>query len=161
GCGRGSSPVPETRRYFSAIACRRTGAPHVTAYWLMSPLIAVHAAAFIASGIAKSGNPCARFTALCMAAIRVISRITDSVNVEVRRAASTCLLPLGLRLASNFAERSANEIGRLARLSTIVQRRLDRTLGVWRRIAQRFERANGIVGARYAPAGAAAGSRNM
>src|SRR6476469_6551199 len=112
----------------------------------MSPLIAVHAAAFIASGIGKSGNPCARFTALCMAAIRVISRITDSVNVAVRRAASTCRLPPVLRLASNLAERSANEIGGFTRLSTVVERRFDRTLSVGRRVAQRHERTNGVLG---------------
>src|ERR1043166_719609 len=50
--------------------------------------MAAHAASFIGSGIGKSGKPCARFTASCMLAIRVISRITDSVKVDVRLAAS-------------------------------------------------------------------------
>ena len=36
--------------------------------------------AFKIRGAGKSGNPCARFTALCWNASRVISRITDSVN---------------------------------------------------------------------------------
>src|SRR3954468_204675 len=54
----------------------------------MLPWIAAHAASFIGSGIGKSGNPCARLTASCWLAMRVISRMTDSVNVEVRRAAS-------------------------------------------------------------------------
>jgi hypothetical protein len=58
----------------------------------MSPLMAVHAACFIASGIGKSGKPCARFTALCIEAMRVISRITDSVKVPVRLAASTVFI---------------------------------------------------------------------
>ncbi len=82
------------RRYFSAIASRSGAAPHVTAYWLMSPWIAAHAASFIASGIGKSGKPCARFIAPCSFATRVISRITLSVNVCVRRAVLTCDLPL-------------------------------------------------------------------
>src|SRR5258708_40233847 len=44
--------------------------------------MADRAAALISAGAAKSGNPCARFTAPCCAACRVISRITDSVNCE-------------------------------------------------------------------------------
>ena len=62
--------------------------PQVMAYWLMLPWIAAHAASFIGSGIGKSGKPCARLTASCWFAMRVISRMTDSVNVWVRRAAS-------------------------------------------------------------------------
>ena len=74
------------RRYFSAIARRSAGLPHVIAYWLMSPWIAAHAASFIGSGIGKSGNPCARLIAPCWLAMRVISRMTDSVNVLARLA---------------------------------------------------------------------------
>jgi len=48
-----------------SIAIRSAALPHVTAYWLMSPLIAAHAASFIGSGIGKSGNPCARLIASC------------------------------------------------------------------------------------------------
>src|SRR5229473_321248 len=42
------------------------------------------AACLMASGALKSGKPCARLTALYSIARRVISRITDSVNWEVR-----------------------------------------------------------------------------
>src|SRR6185369_900555 len=42
------------------------------------------AAALISSGALKSGNPCARLTALCSMASRLISRITDSVKFAVR-----------------------------------------------------------------------------
>src|SRR5882724_12011137 len=42
------------------------------------------AAALMFSGALKSGNPCARFTALCSIASRLISRMTDSVKLEVR-----------------------------------------------------------------------------
>ncbi len=87
------------RRYFSAIASRSAGDPHVIAYWLMSPLIAAHAASFIGSGIGKSGKPCARLIASCWLAMRVISRMTDSVKVLVRVAVilvlRSCLTPRG------------------------------------------------------------------
>ena len=53
----GSTSMLYQRRYFSAIAWRSTGVPHVTAYWLMSPWMAVHAASFIGSGIGKVGKP--------------------------------------------------------------------------------------------------------
>src|SRR5438067_12544878 len=52
----------------------------------MSPWIAAHAASFIGSGIGKSGNPCARFIAPYWLETRVISRMSDSVNVEARMA---------------------------------------------------------------------------
>src|SRR5581483_12316605 len=42
------------------------------------------AAFFRSTGAGKSGNPCARLTALCIIARRVISRITDSVKLAVR-----------------------------------------------------------------------------
>jgi hypothetical protein len=48
----------------------------------------------MASGAAKSGNPWARLTALCFMARRVISRITDSVNVSVRLDSSIKTLSL-------------------------------------------------------------------
>src|SRR3982075_2085157 len=76
-----STVLPYQLRYFSAIASLSAGLPQVIAYWLMSPLIAAHAASFIGSGIGKSGNPCARLIAPYWFATRVISRITDSVNV--------------------------------------------------------------------------------
>lgn len=52
----------------------------------MSPWIAAHAASFIGAGIGKSGIPCARFIAPYWFEMRVISRITDSVNVLARFA---------------------------------------------------------------------------
>src|ERR1700733_14394601 len=44
--------------------------------------MATRAACLISAGAAKSGNPCARFTAPYSIACRVISRITDSVKCE-------------------------------------------------------------------------------
>src|SRR5580692_3240709 len=44
--------------------------------------MATRAACLISGGAAKSGNPCARFTAPYIIACRVISRITDSVKCE-------------------------------------------------------------------------------
>src|ERR1700733_4427686 len=80
----GSTSMSYIRRYFSAIASRRTALPHVIAYWLMSPRMAAHAASFIGSGIAKSGKPCARLMAPCAWATLDISRMTDSLNVDAR-----------------------------------------------------------------------------
>src|SRR4030088_2560020 len=80
--------MPYHRRYFSAIAMRSAELPQVVAYWLMLPWIAAHAASFIGSGIGKSGNPCAGVIASCWFAVRLISRMTDSLKVCVRRAAS-------------------------------------------------------------------------
>src|SRR4029077_734652 len=65
-----------------ATALRKFFAPHVIAYWFTSPSMAARAASLILAGAAKSGNPCARFTAPYNIACRVISRITDSVNCE-------------------------------------------------------------------------------
>src|SRR6185436_11494103 len=42
--------------------------------------MACMATRLMSSGAAKSGKPCDRFTAPCLRASRVISRITDSVN---------------------------------------------------------------------------------
>src|SRR4051812_39218211 len=98
--------MPYHRLYFSAIAMRSAELPQVTAYWLMLPWIAAQAASFIGSGIGKSGNPCARFTASCRFAMRVISRITDSVKVTVRLAASI----EGLEVESSVTLR-LNEVG--------------------------------------------------
>jgi hypothetical protein len=54
------------------------------AYWLMSASIAAFAASLSSGGQAKSGKPWARLTASWIAAWRVISRITDSVNEAAR-----------------------------------------------------------------------------
>src|SRR5450759_2058842 len=58
----------------------------------MFPWIAAHAASFIGVGIGKSGNPCARLIAPYWFEMRVISRITDSVNVLARFAVASCAL---------------------------------------------------------------------
>src|SRR5580692_11636312 len=63
-----------------AIALRRFFAPQVMAYWFRSAATACWAACLISAGAGKSGKPCARFTALCSMAWRVISRMTDSVK---------------------------------------------------------------------------------
>src|SRR5690348_8660017 len=47
----------------------------------MSALIASHAACLSSSGAGKSGKPCDRLSAPCNCAWRVISRMTDSVNL--------------------------------------------------------------------------------
>ena len=62
------------------MASRKPRAPHVIAYWLTSASIASTAACLTSAGAGKSGKPCARLTASCSIARRVISRITDSVN---------------------------------------------------------------------------------
>src|SRR5215467_11594618 len=74
------------------MALRNDFAPQVIAYWLMSRAMASCAADLISAGAGKSGNPCARLTALCAMASRVISRITDSVkrdafSLKIPRAA--------------------------------------------------------------------------
>src|SRR3954470_16336406 len=121
--------MPYHRLYFSAIAMRSAELPQVTAYWLMLPWIAAHAASFIGSGIGKSGNPCARLIASCWLAMRVISRMTDSVNVDVWLAAS-----IG-HLGKSFAD----EIRRPHARPTRIERRFHRALRVLARISQRNE----------------------
>src|SRR5919109_4351105 len=76
----GSTPIPYTEANFVAIASRNGLAPHVIAYWLTSAAMARAAASLISVGAGKSGKPCARLIAWCAIAIRVISRITLSVN---------------------------------------------------------------------------------
>ena len=79
-CSATGTPCRAVKSF--AMASRSGLAPQVTAYWLMSPRIAWHAASLIACGAGKSGKPCDRLTALCFCASRVISRITLSENDE-------------------------------------------------------------------------------
>src|ERR687886_1273039 len=72
---------------------RSADEPQGIAYWLMSPWIAALAAAFIGVGIGQSGKPCARLIASYSWAIRVISRITDSVKPTVRSAVPRATRP--------------------------------------------------------------------
>src|SRR5579863_5037862 len=76
----GSTEMPCHAPIWRAIALRKFLAPQVMAYWFTSAATAFCAACLISAGAEKSGNPCARFTALCNMAWRVISRITDSVK---------------------------------------------------------------------------------
>src|ERR1700712_1530030 len=64
------------------MAPRNSAAPQVMAYWLTSASIAAFAASFNSGGQEKSGKPCARLMPLCCRHRRVISRMTDSVNVS-------------------------------------------------------------------------------
>src|ERR1019366_10674301 len=73
------------RRYLAAMASRKGLAPQVMAYWLRSAAMAWAAACFSAAGAGKSGKPCARLMAPWRMARRVISRMTDSPNREMRR----------------------------------------------------------------------------
>ena len=80
-------------------------APQVMAYWLMSSAMAWRAASLTSADAGKSGNPCARLTASCFWARRVISRMTDSVNRSaladsVRCAAAATRLELGVDASS-------------------------------------------------------------
>src|SRR5690348_3906775 len=66
--------------------------------------MAARAASFTSAGAGKSGNPCARLTALYCSARRVISRITDSVKYSafsesINRAVLAMLSAVGLASA--------------------------------------------------------------
>src|SRR5580700_1469624 len=76
----GSTSIPCHTSICRAIAFRRLFAPQVMAYCFTPAAIASRAARLISAGAEKSGIPCARLTALCCIACRVISRITDSVK---------------------------------------------------------------------------------
>src|SRR3954463_7952666 len=97
----GSTSMLYQCRYLSAIASRSAGLPHVIAYWFTSPWIAAHAASFIGSGIGKSGNPWARLMAPYWLAMRVISRITDSVKLLARFAVAARLDAAWLSIIAN------------------------------------------------------------
>src|ERR1700730_17406689 len=79
-CSSATIGRPYRRVNSRATASRSGRAPHVTAYWLMSALMAAQAASLIAAGAGKSGNPCDRLTPPYISLRRVISRMTDSVN---------------------------------------------------------------------------------
>src|SRR6476661_9438314 len=151
--------MPYHRLYFSAIAMRSAELPQVTAYWLMSPWIAAHAASFIGAGIGKSGNPCARLIASYCCATRVISRMTASVKVEVRLAGFISLLvdrliwvsgvrhcgsarsprhltPGPCRSSSpDLRQRRPDQLRRRHSLLSSIERRAHRLLGVGGRVA--------------------------
>jgi hypothetical protein len=103
----GSSVMPYHSWYFAVSASRSRLAPQVMAYWLISAAIARAAASFRTSGVAKFGKPCARLIASCSRASRVMPRITDSVNVRVRRA--TCIEgETGVREARNLPKKTVS-----------------------------------------------------
>src|SRR6267378_5784223 len=80
----GSASIPLKAFARTAIASRSSRAPQVIEYWLYPASSACFAASSISRGGSKSGYPWARFTASWRAAIRVISRITDSGNFWTR-----------------------------------------------------------------------------
>src|SRR3954469_4000433 len=107
----GSTSMSYHVRYLSAIASRSAGLPQVIAYWLTSPWIAAHAASFIGSGIGKSGKPWARLIAPYWLAIRVISRITDSVKLLARfavaaRLDAACISVMAMSLVRKLHSRN-------------------------------------------------------
>src|SRR2546423_15340309 len=73
-----------------------------------------------------------------MVAMRVISRMTDSVNVTVRLAACT-------RLSSDLAQCAPNQLGRAHSFSAFVDRLSYGALGVNAGVAQRDERATRVL----------------
>src|SRR5439155_25977940 len=79
----GSRAGQPFRAYLAAMAPRSVGEPHVTGYWFTPDWMAATAAALITSAASKSGKPWARLMARWSSARRVISRITDSVNLAV------------------------------------------------------------------------------
>src|SRR5579875_4102989 len=84
----GSTGRPHSAAFFSAMASRSTLAPQVVAYWWYSPprASAAWAASTISAGGSKSGKPWAKLMARSgpwrARFTRVISRMTDSVNLE-------------------------------------------------------------------------------
>src|SRR5438309_4199536 len=73
-----------------------------------------------------------------MVAMRVISRMTDSVNVTVRLAAST-------RLSSDLAQCTADEFRGAHSSSTLIERLSHGALGVGAGVSQREQRANCVL----------------
>ena len=76
----GSSLRPMNRPHFLASACRKFGAPIVIGYWCGPSVLISASRSVSALGGSKSGNPCARLIAPQPSAIRVMRRITESVN---------------------------------------------------------------------------------
>src|SRR5579862_1724667 len=114
----GSTVIPCHTPICRAIAFRRFFAPQVIAYWFTSAATACCAACLISGGAEKSGNPCARFTAPCSIACRVISRITDSVKcptLSLRKCLpapceeSACAPFLAFLARSDFVSRAPAE----------------------------------------------------
>src|SRR2546426_1148849 len=95
----GSASIPLNVFARRAIASRNSRAPQVIEYWLYPPSSARFAAAVSCEGGSKSGNPWAKFTASWSAAIRVISRITDSGNFCTRSATRRSRITMSSRTA--------------------------------------------------------------
>ena len=71
-------------------------APTPGAYWLTPPWMALSAASLTASGPSKSGNPCPRFTALCLSARALNSEKTVVPKRETRWRARAGSMGAGL-----------------------------------------------------------------
>src|SRR3954467_12033078 len=133
-CRSATTSTPYRRMNDCAIASRSGRAPHVTAYWLTSALMAAHAASLTAAGAAKSGNPCDRFTPPCFSLSRVISRMTDSVNCRALRD-PVSLDMVGMESGSGAPLADRPRRGRLLRRGGFLHRTLRRHVG------HRFARA--------------------
>src|SRR6188768_2593158 len=121
-CVSGSMASPWRRPASRAMAARSSGAPQVTAYWLMSASMARAAAALIASGAGKSGKPCDRLTAPCRCARRVISRMTDSVKQAALRETRSFVMPERLSGAGAASLRPCRDLVE-ADVTVVVQQR--------------------------------------
>ena len=76
----GSRVRPMKRPHLRARACRKLGAPMVMGYWWGPRRLTSARRSSISRGGSKSGNPWARLMAPQSREIRVIRRITESVN---------------------------------------------------------------------------------
>ena len=84
---------PMKRLCLRARASRKLGAPQVMAYW-WGPRWATSARrSMMAWGGSKSGKPWERFTAPYWLEMRVMRRMTESVNCSVRRESSMGITP--------------------------------------------------------------------
>src|SRR3989475_8075314 len=95
----GSASIPLNVFARRAIASRNSRAPQVIEYWLYPPSSARFAAAVSCEGGSKSGTPWAKFPASWSAAMRVISRITDSGNFCTRSATRLSRITMSSRTA--------------------------------------------------------------
>src|SRR3989449_6649448 len=114
----GSASIPLNVFARRAIASRNSRAPQVIEYWLYPPSSARFAAAVSCEGGSKSGNPWAKFTASWSAAIRVISRMTDSGNFCTRSATRRSRIAMSSRTAERGVGIDAPRVERSARAKT-------------------------------------------
>ncbi len=80
----GSMSRPMRGLCLAARAARKLGAPHVMAYWCGPSWATSARRSVMAAGGSKSGKPCERLMASYFMETRVMRRITESVNCDVR-----------------------------------------------------------------------------